>query len=244
MGRTTRMGKQKVAALAAGALAVAGGGAAIAATGSNTPAEESQAVVDAAANNLGVTPAKLSTALKAALVDRVDAKLKAGTITEAEATALKARINSDSFALFGGGLGGPRRAGWPARRGASGIAAAISPRPRPISGVTQAELRTDLQSGKSLADVAKATDGKSVDGLVAALVTAEKAHLAAAVTAGELTEAQQTAILANLEQRITDMVNGVRPTGGPGGFGGHGGGFGDHGPPPSDSTSPTTGTAA
>lgn len=243
MGRTTRMKKQKVAALAAGALAVAGGGAAIAATGSNTPAEESQAVVDAAANDLGVTPAKLSTALKAALVDRVDAKLKAGTITEAEATALKARINSDSFALFGGGLGGPRGGPGGLRGGGFGHRGGDLTAATAYLGLTEAELRADLQSGKSLADVANATDGKSVDGLVAALVTAEQASLAKAVTAGELTAAQQTEILANLEQRITDMVNGVRPTGGPGGFGDRGG-FGDHGPPPSDDTSPTTGTAA
>jgi hypothetical protein len=217
MGRT-RTGKQKLAAIAAAGVAVAGGGAAIAATGTSSPAQESQAVLDAAAQNLGVTSTKLSEALKAALVDRVDAKLKAGTITEAEATALKARINSDSFALFGGGLGGPRGGGF-GHHGADLAVAAT------YLGVTEAQLRADLQSGTSLAAVVKATDGKSVDGLVAALVASEKERLAKAVADGKLTEAQQSQILASLDQRIADVVNGVRPAGGPGdGRGGPGGG--------------------
>ena len=218
MGRTRSTGKQKVAALVATAAAVTGSGAAIAASGSSTPSQDSQAVIDAAAQDLGVSSAKLSSALKAALVDRVDAELKAGTITEAQATALKARINSDSFVLFGGGLG-PKGGGF-GRHGTSLATAAT------YLGVTQAQLRTDLQSGKSLADVAKATDGKSVDGLIAAIVAAEKDRLAKAVAAGTLTDAQQTQLLANLEARVTGLVNGVRPSGGPGGP--HGGA------PPSD----------
>jgi len=201
--------KSRLTALGAAALAVAGGGAAIAATGSGTPAEESTAIVEAAAEDLGVTSTDLSAALKKALVARVDAQLRAGTITEAQATATKARINSDSFAIFGP-PGGPRGGGFGHHHGA-GLAAAAT-----YLGLTEAELRTSLQSGKSLADVAKATDGKSVDGLVAAIVAAEKKELAAAVADDELTEAQQTEMLANLEERVTDMANGVRPPG-PGG---------------------------
>lgn len=210
MARTRPTGKQKLVALVATAVAVTGAGAAVAATGSSTPAQESKAVIDAAAQDLGVTSTKLTGALKAALIARVDAKLEAGTITEAQATELKARINADSFALFGGGLGGRDHRGGFGHHGANLAAAAT------YLGVTQADLRTDLQSGKSLADVAEATDGKSVDGLVAAIVAARKKELAAAVTAGKLTEAQQTQLLADLEQRVTDQVNGVRPVRGPG----------------------------
>jgi hypothetical protein len=206
--------KSKLAALGATVLTVAGGSAAIAATGSGTPADESKAIIETAAKDLGVTSTELSAALKKALIARVDAQLQAGTITEAQATSLKARINSGAFAF--GPLGGPRGGGFGHHRGA-GLAAAAT-----YLGKTEAELRTSLESGKSLADVAKATSGKSVDGLVAAIVAAEKKELAAAVTAGRLTEAQQKEILAGLEQRVTDMVNGVRPAGGPGGHGGPG----------------------
>ena len=94
-------------------------------------------------------------------------------------------------------------------------------------GTTAAALETQLQAGKTLAAIAGATSGKSVDGLVSALVAAEKTELAAAVTAGSLSQAQADTISPTLQQRFTDFVNGVRPAGGPPG-GGH---FG-HGPGP------------
>lgn len=101
-------------------------------------------------------------------------------------------------------------------------------------GITADALKTDLQSGKTLAQVADATSGKSAAGLVQALVAAEKSELDAAVTAGKLTAAQEQTLLANVQQRVTDLVNGTRPSfpgPGPGkGFGfGHGFGGHDHG---------------
>ena len=62
--------KRKIITVGAAALVVAGGGAAIAATTGGTPQEESKAVVDDAAKQLGVTPSKLSSALKQALAVR------------------------------------------------------------------------------------------------------------------------------------------------------------------------------
>ena len=49
---------------------------------------------------------------------------------------------------------------------------------------------TELQSGKTLGEVADATSGKSKAGLVAALVADEKSHLAQAVKDGRLTQSQ------------------------------------------------------
>ena len=69
-----------------------------------------------------------------------------------------------------------------------------------------------LDDGKTLAQVAKAR-GKSVDGLVNALVDAAKAELATAVDAGRLTDAQRDSILSGLKERITSLVNGERPRG-------------------------------
>jgi len=85
---------------------------------------------------------------------------------------------------------------------------------------TTANLLTQLQGGKTLAQIA----GSKTPGLIAALVAHEKQELADAVTAGRLTQAQADQIGPTLTQRITDLVNGVRPAGGPG-FG-HGPGFG------------------
>src|SRR5712691_6086560 len=94
-------------------------------------------------------------------------------------------------------------------------------------GTTASDLLTQLQAGKTLAQIA----GSKTSGLIAALVSHEKQEIADAVTAGKLTQAQADQITPTLTQRFTDFVNGVRPVGGPGyGFGhgfGHGFGPGD-----------------
>ena len=86
-------------------------------------------------------------------------------------------------------------------------------------GLTESELRTKLQAGTTLAQVANATDGKSADGLVDALVAAARKHIAADVSAGRLTQAQADRILSDLKQRITNRVNSTGPPGGPHGRG-------------------------
>jgi len=90
-------------------------------------------------------------------------------------------------------------------------------------GTTTSSLLTQLQAGKTLAQIASATSGKSTAGLIGALVAAEKAEIADAVKANKLTQAQADAITANLQQRFTDFVNGVHPSHGPGGPHGFGG---------------------
>src|SRR4051812_45198786 len=194
-------------AAAAGAvalLAIAGGGAAVAATQSGSPQADSNAVVADAAGQLGITPAKLSDALKTALENRVDAAVAAGRLTAALGKELKAQIEAGNVPLVavGGGPGGP---GGHHHGGGPGLDAAAT-----YLGVTEAQLHTALESGKTLADVAKA-NGKTVDGLVAAMVADAKQHIAADVAAGRLTKAQQTQILSDLEQHLTDMVNGTMP---------------------------------
>ena len=73
-------------------------------------------------------------------------------------------------------------------------------------GMTEAELRAELEDGKSLAEVAKA-EGKSVDGLVQALVAGAEKRLADAVADGRLTQAQADQIESDLEERVTELVN-------------------------------------
>jgi hypothetical protein len=202
--------KRKVIAGTVAATAIVGGGAAVAAT-QLTPQQESQAVVNDAAKQLGIQPSKLSAALKTALENRVDAAVAAGTITKAQGDAMKARNESGDVPLFGGGRDHGFGHGGGLRHHLDAAASYL--------GLSESALETALQAGKSLADVAKA-QGKAVDGLVAALVADEKKELDAAVAAGRLTAAQEQTMLTNAQQRITDMVNGVRPS------------FRDGGPPP------------
>ena len=188
--------KLKVGAGVAAAAAVAGGGAAIAADRLGSPGD-SQAVVNDAAKQLGVTPSALTAALKKALENRIDAAVAAGRLTKDQGSELKQRIESGDLPLFFGPRGGPHE-----HFGELDAAASYL-------GLTEAELETQLESGKSLAQVAK-DRGKSVDGLIQALVDQATKRLDAAVAAGRLTKAQEQQILSGLKQRITDFVNGVR----------------------------------
>src|SRR5690349_446938 len=101
--------KRSLAAGAVALFAIAGGGAAIAATQSTSPQAQSDAIIADAAGQLGVSSAKLSDALKQALENQVDAALKAGTITQAQATEMKARIEAGQVPLVGLGPGGGDR---------------------------------------------------------------------------------------------------------------------------------------
>jgi hypothetical protein len=93
-------------------------------------------------------------------------------------------------------------------------------------GLTESELQTTLRSGETMAQVANATDGKSADGLIDALVAAAKNHIAADVSSGRLTQSQADGILSGLKQHITARVNSTGPPGGPHGRGGPHGGLG------------------
>jgi hypothetical protein len=88
-------------------------------------------------------------------------------------------------------------------------------------GVSEADLRTKLQAGQNLGQIAAATAGKSRDGLIAAIVADENGKIDAAQTAGRITADQATQMKANVTTRITAMVDGTMP--GPGGFGFPGG---------------------
>jgi hypothetical protein len=192
--------KRKVVAGTVAALAVGGTGAGIAATKlGNSPSAESKAIVNDAAKELGVQPSKLSDAIKKALSARVDAAVAAGRLTKEQGAEMKARIASDNFPLFGPQAFDGGRFG---HHGGPGLDAAAK-----YLGLTDAKLRDQLESGKTLAEVAKAED-KSVGGLISALKDDEKTKLDKAVSAGRLTKAQETRILADLDQRVTDLVNG------------------------------------
>src|SRR5215211_1982543 len=101
-----RLPTRKLAVTAAALLAAAGGGAAFAATQLGSPKEESRAVVEDAAKQLGVDPGKLDEALRTALANRIDRAVAAGELTKEQGDALKARIQSAETPLFGGPRGG------------------------------------------------------------------------------------------------------------------------------------------
>jgi|RhiMetdeSRZDD1v2_1073273.scaffolds.fasta_scaffold46393_6 hypothetical protein len=211
-------------------LAVVGAGAAVAATQFGDPKAASEAIIKDAAGQLGVQPTQLSDALKKAYMNRIDAAVAAGRLTKEQGDAIKARIQANEFPLlvpggfgFRGGhgpMGGP---GFDHHM--RGLDTAAS-----YLGLTEAKLMEQLQSGKSLAQIAKDQD-KSVDGLINALVDEAKKHLDQAVKDGHLSQSQADQLLSDIKEHITAFVNG-NPTG----FGPNfrdGSGFPGPGGPPS-----------
>ena len=220
-----RKTKIKVIAGAVGALVLAvavGAAGAVAASRALSANESSQAVIDDAADQLGIESSALSDALKQALKNRVDEAVEAGRLTEEQGQRLKERIDSaETPPLFGGfghhGFGFDR----PGHLG--GLDAAAT-----YLGLTEAELHEQLRDGKTLAEVAR-DEGKSVVGLVDAMVAAAEERIDEAVEDGRLDEDRAAELTQALEERMTDLVEGElpdrrfgRPGFGPGGF--------DHGP--------------
>lgn len=191
---------------AGGALATNGGGTKTKTT--TTPSATRQAAVDAflsdLAGKLNVSVDTLKSAIKSASVDQVNQAVKDGKLTQAQADKIVAAINSGQlpgpgFGLrFGFGMGGPGFGHGPGG-GMDVMDAAAT-----YLGLTQAQLMTQLASGKSLADVAKATSGKSVSGLEDAIL----AQITKDVNANtKLTADQKTQILADAKTKVDAMVN-------------------------------------
>jgi hypothetical protein len=184
-----------------------GAGAAVAATSAAfDPKEEQEAFEAAVAEKLGVTTQELQDAYKEASLERLDAAVAAGRITEEEADAIREGIESGTF-LGPKGFGfGPHIhiEGGPALDGAADYL-----------GLSEAELHERLRNGESLAEIAKA-EGKSVDGLEQALLAAAKERLDQAVEDGRITAVQRDEMLERLESKIGALVNGLLERHGPG----------------------------
>lgn len=206
--------RYKLIAGAAALLVVLVAGAAVAATKALSPRQERQAIINDAANRLGVEPEALSDALKQALKNRLDAAVKDGRLTKEQAARMKARIDAGDAPLFGLGPGPGFRVGpGPGFRHHDGHGPfhAKFEAAAKYLGMSQAELRQALVGGKTLAQVAKDRN-KSVDGLVDAMVAEARKKLDDAVKSGRLTEAEKKEMLSGLEARITDLVNGRFPS--------------------------------
>jgi hypothetical protein len=82
-------------------------------------------------------------------------------------------------------------------------------------GMSETELRTTLQSGQSVAGVAKAQEVE-LDVVVQALVAEQRQLLAQAVTAGRLTQAQADEMLASYTEKLPAMLERSDLPAGPG----------------------------
>ncbi len=144
-----------------------------------------------------------------------------GTLTQDQADAVESALDAARPADLGhhGGFG---------HADLSTVATALN--------VTEDDLRTALDGGSTIADVA-AQQGVDVQTVVDAIVADQQAHVADEVAAGRLTQDQADQILADAADHATALVNGDLPA-----FEGHGGpgGHGPMGAPPATDAGTTT----
>lgn len=200
-----------------------------------TELEAGKSVSDVAkAKNIDLATVKA--ALLAEMKAHIDAEVAAGKHTAAEGATKLAEVTSRIDTMLTtaglpargprgmGGKGGHEGKGGPGRFMSTTLATTLK--------LTQEELKTQLHSGKSLADVAKAQSVDIAD-VKTALTSDFSAHLAEEVTSGKHTQAEADTKLAEFKTNLDTMVNRVGPAGGMKGEGrgpgGHGGRHG-HGP--------------
>ena len=199
-------------------LLLAGGGAAYAATQTGTNPQ--QALLNDVAKRLNVSPAQLRSAVQGALLDRIEAAVKAGQLTQAQANRLKQRIVKGGLPLGIIAGGGMRRHGFGPRGGFGPGPGFAGPAVGPFAGaakylgISEKQLLSDLRGGKTLAQVAQA-QGKSVSGLEQAIVSAETTRLDALVSKGYLTKAQEQRRLSLITRAIDRLVEHARIMAGP-----------------------------
>lgn len=156
------------------------------------------------ANRLGVTIDRLTQAVKDAAKDTIASALQGGSLTQQQADALNQRADQwqPGQGIPLGGKGG-RGHGGDGERGGLGGPGGLDAAAKALN-MTSSELMTELQSGKTLADVAQAK-GVSQDAVKQAMVAAKKAEIDAAVTAGRLTADQATQMKSQIDQQAAGL---------------------------------------
>jgi hypothetical protein len=171
----------------------------------------------AAATYIGITAADLRTQLAAgkslADIAVANGKTRDGLIaalTAAEQQSISTFVDAKGTASPGGpGVGGP---GGP--RGGFGFGVQGDPLAAAATflGTTTADLRTKMQGGQTLAQIATAA-GKTRDALIAALVADATTKIEAAKTAGTITAAQATQLETGLTDRMARLADSTEPAG-------------------------------
>ena len=174
--------------------------------------------VSAAARYLGLDPAKLrlelrqgqslaaitqarqgrsvdglAAALAAAKATRVRAAIKGGRLSEAAGQAQLATVTARARAELG------------RHRPIVGLGGALMPAAKYL-GMSRAELLREVRAGQTLARITTQRKGRSVGGLIDALVAARGARISAAVRQGALSPSEGSELRATLRRRMSALV--------------------------------------
>jgi hypothetical protein len=188
-----RFDRYTIAAVAGTATLLAGGGTALAGkSGDGERGARCEARLAKIAERRGVTVEQLTADIKASLLARVTTALEAGTITSEQAAKLRQRIAGASLCR--------RLHRHAVRHAARGMLAAAAD----YIGLSKAELRQQLP-GTSLSALAQ-KQGKSIEGLKAAMLSPAKERLAKAVETKRITQARADERLERLEKLVDRLV--------------------------------------
>ncbi|HWQ14308.1 MAG TPA: hypothetical protein VNL77_16025 [Roseiflexaceae bacterium] len=183
--------------------------------------------LDQLAAALNIQRSTLDSAIVTAANNTADAAVQQGRLTQAQADALKARVQAGDFGPLFGGRRGPK-----GLHALAGLRQAMLDAAAKTLGITTDELVTQLRAGQTVAQLAQA-HGTTEQAVVDAALAAAKSNLDAAVAAGRLTQAQADTIYTHLQQQGTQL------------FVPHGRGRGWHGAPrtaPGTTPTPVPGT--
>jgi len=199
------------AAIAVAAVIAGGTIAAVtsAQTAGNKPTHHrvAQGLIVQSAAYLGITQAQLRRQLLAGrslgqIAAATGGRSEAGLIDALE-RARKAQLQSASRRLGTVITNYVQRPGGPLARPAQ-VSVLTAAR---YLGLTRAQLRSELRSGRSLGQIANSTAGRSQAGLIATILAFRKRTIAARVAAHALTPAQARQRLAGAEARIRRQVD-------------------------------------
>ncbi len=188
--------KMVTAGLAAGLLAGTGAGLILQMSGS---AGAAGASITASADPVDTATDPATDAARAAHHEaRLQEVLKPlvddGTLTQAQVGSVV--VTLAAAGPMGGGHEGRRGSG-----GGPGLDVVAT-----TLGMTEAEVRDAISNGQTLAQLAEAK-GSSAQALIDAILAEHKAHLDEEVAAGNHTQAEADAKLAEATTRVTDFVN-------------------------------------
>lgn len=156
------------------------------------------------AANHGSTPEELTAAVKTAINSTVKAAVAAGSIRKSAATGKAFAVSGNFAVILNRGIESESH-------GETGKLDLFSEsKVATLLGITLEQLRTELRSGISIATAAT-NHGVGLDTLKAALTADATAKIAAAVTAGKITQDQADVVVASLATRIDTYINRVQP---------------------------------
>lgn len=162
--------------------------------------------LDHFASHLGLSIDQVKSAYTSAYNDTIDQMVKDGRLTQTQADQLKQKVaqgvTNGKLPGFGPGFRGGGFGGGFGRKGMMNLGPAEFAK---ALGITQQDLMTELQAGKSIADIAKE---KNVDiNQVKQTVLGDfKTQIDNAVKNNQLTQAQADQMVQNYSQKLDQIV--------------------------------------